>query len=152
MSLVDWLKIQILKYVPRVFLLPIREFHYTRSLKFYDYTKEPDIQVIRFLVKTGDTVIDIGANIGVYTNYLSKLVGLTGKVFSIEPISDTRKFLATNVNRLELSNVKIIGCAIAAEDGIAQMGIPQYQDGGRIYTNHISFLQSTVKKIFEPWK
>ena len=37
------------------------------------------------IVKEGDVVFDIGANIGSHTLPLAKLVGITGKVFSFEP-------------------------------------------------------------------
>jgi FkbM family methyltransferase len=36
-------------------------------------------------LRPGDTVIDVGANIGLYTNMLSKCVGEEGRVFAFEP-------------------------------------------------------------------
>ncbi len=40
---------------------------------------------LRTLVKPGDTVLDIGANVGAHTLGLAKGVGPTGKVFAFEP-------------------------------------------------------------------
>lgn len=37
------------------------------------------------LIKAGDVVLDIGANVGAHTLPLAQLVGTTGKVFSFEP-------------------------------------------------------------------
>jgi len=52
------------------------------------------------LVNPGDTVLDIGANIGSHTLPLAKLVGLTGTVVAIEPtvyaIEKLRKNLSLN--------------------------------------------------------
>jgi FkbM family methyltransferase len=42
-------------------------------------------------IKEGDIVVDIGANQGQYTIFLSKLVGQKGKVYAFEP--DPRNFL-----------------------------------------------------------
>ncbi len=39
----------------------------------------------RKLIKAGDVVLDIGANIGAHTLPLAQLVGATGKVYSFEP-------------------------------------------------------------------
>jgi FkbM family methyltransferase len=43
------------------------------------------LRLIKRLVKPGDTVFDIGANIGAHTLHLAKQVGATGRVIAIEP-------------------------------------------------------------------
>ena len=40
-------------------------------------------------LSAGDTVIDVGANIGCFTLFASRRVGPTGLVVSLEPDSDT---------------------------------------------------------------
>ena len=49
------------------------------------------------LVKEGDVVLDIGANIGAHTIPLAKLVGASGKVFAFEPTSYAFKKQQINV-------------------------------------------------------
>lgn len=43
------------------------------------------VQALSKLVKPGDTVLDIGANIGAHTLHLAKSVGPEGRVFAFEP-------------------------------------------------------------------
>ena len=63
--------------------------YYAKSIQSF---WEADIEPIKKLVEPGDFVVDLGANIGWYSNVLSGLVGDQGKVFSIEPIPDTFRF------------------------------------------------------------
>lgn len=46
-----------------------------------------EIRVLSRLVKPGDTVLDVGANFGVYTHILSACVGPEGRVIAFEPQS-----------------------------------------------------------------
>jgi FkbM family methyltransferase len=41
---------------------------------------------VRQLIKEGDTVVDIGANLGYFTKLFSKWVGNSGRVIAIEPV------------------------------------------------------------------
>lgn len=76
---------------------------------------EREMYALKDFVKEGDVVIDIGANCGQYTSYISRLVGSSGKVFSIEPAKATLKILKNVVSRLRLENVEIKEVALAEE-------------------------------------
>jgi FkbM family methyltransferase len=55
---------------------------------YFAYKQREDafeIKVIRSLIEQGQTIIDIGANIGFYTNIFSDIVGTSGKVHAFEP-------------------------------------------------------------------
>ena len=54
---------------------------------------EKEMDFLRIWLKPGMTVIDVGANVGVYSLPMAKLVGVTGKVFAYEPAATTRSFL-----------------------------------------------------------
>jgi FkbM family methyltransferase len=54
---------------------------------------EKEMDFLRHWLRPGMTVIDIGANFGVYSVPMSRLVGQTGHVFAYEPGSETRSLL-----------------------------------------------------------
>ncbi len=74
----------------------------------------------------GDTVIDAGANIGVFTILASVLVGKTGQVIAIEPDPENLRLLRKNIQLNNLTNVQIIDKALYKESGIQ---IKFIQDG-----------------------
>jgi len=74
-------------------------------------------------------VLDIGANIGVYTLNFSKLVGPEGHVFAFEPMPDTFGFLCYNVMELQLRNVSLFNVAVSSQPGLVMMDLPTTQSG-----------------------
>jgi len=79
---------------------------------------------VRKLIRKGDVVIDIGANLGYYSRLFAKLVSPNGKVFSIEPVTLFRKILKINTSGFK--NTTIIPYALGAEDNKSiEMGIPK---------------------------
>ncbi len=62
-----------------------------------------ELDTFRSIIKDGMTVVDIGANIGLYTVIASKLVGSNGKVFAYEPEQENFGFLSRNI---EVNNFK----------------------------------------------
>ena len=90
---------------------------------------EPDLKVVEHLIKPGDSVVDIGANTGLYTKRMSELVGRDGRVFSIEPVPLTFDILGFNVGKLGLTNVELINCAISDTNGSVIVEVPLYESG-----------------------
>ncbi len=66
-------------------------------------------ELVRSLIKPGARVVDVGANIGVYSRFFSGLVGSTGTVVALEPDTENFGRLVQNVG--SLSNVKAIHAA-----------------------------------------
>lgn len=76
-----------------------------RSLEAYGEWSEFEIDMLKNFIKDGDTVIDVGANIGTHTVAFSRLVGKHGKVFAFEAQPRLEAILAANVKLNELTNV-----------------------------------------------
>jgi FkbM family methyltransferase len=73
-------------------------------------------------INPGDTVIDIGANLGYYARPFAKKVGANGKVLAVEPIALYREVLEHNV--AGLTQVTILPFALGETEGTIQMGNP----------------------------
>jgi FkbM family methyltransferase len=75
--------------------------------------REPELDLIPLGVREGDTVLDIGANFGVYCYHFSRAVGRSGRVLAFEPMPETSATLGLVVRLLGLSNVQVVprGCA-----------------------------------------
>lgn len=72
---------------------------------------EPDLQALPSLVHPGDTVIDVGANTGLYTLVSARIVGAGGTVLSMEPNPEMLVDLHRNVRRNRYQNVRLRGYA-----------------------------------------
>jgi FkbM family methyltransferase len=79
--------------------------------------------MVRKLINEGDYVIDLGANLGYYSLIFSKIVGATGKVFSIEPVELFRTIFTGNTRNQK--NIELIPYAIGNTDHeVIKMGVP----------------------------
>jgi FkbM family methyltransferase len=56
-----------------------------------------ELDFVRRTIGPGQTVLDIGANIGLFTVTMASLIGPTGKVYAFEPLDDLAALLARSV-------------------------------------------------------
>ncbi len=82
------------------------------------------------IVKPGNYVVDIGANIGYFTAIYSKLVGKNGKVFSFEPLPPLLKLLNKSHASNNWSNVAIYPYALSDKKGEVLIDISTINPGG----------------------
>ena len=90
---------------------------------------EPNVREV-FKPERGQTVFDIGSNIGFYTLRASAQVGSTGRVVSIEANPDTFRILKTNVMANCCINTIAFCCAAGAEDGLSELYVPSNYAAG----------------------
>lgn len=90
------------------------------NLAYLIGTAEPHLQrAIRQFVATGDTVYDIGANIGYASLSLAKRVGSRGRVCAFEPLPANARLLRENIKGNRLTNVEILEVAVSDRFGEA---------------------------------
>jgi FkbM family methyltransferase len=72
---------------------------------------------IESLVTRGDTVVDVGANVGQYSVLFARLVGGDGRVLAFEPVPRTFEILRAVLDGLGASNVDPHRVALGDRDG-----------------------------------
>lgn len=76
-----------------------------------------EVHVVARLLDVGDTVIDVGANIGLYSVVAAHAVGGTGRVVAYEPLPETHRLLAATIERHRLAQVEPVPAAATDVDG-----------------------------------
>lgn len=85
---------------------------------------EPEILGLPGLVGPGDVCIDVGAAAGLYTLALSRLVGETGEVHSIEPLTFAHPVWSRLLGTRSAANVRRHSLALGREPGTGVMSVP----------------------------
>ena len=86
---------------------------------WYSGTERDHQKAFKRLIKPGDVVVDVGANWGIHTLLLSKLVGPSGLVVALEPFPEAVDSLKWHLDANKCSNVKVVEKAASDKDGQA---------------------------------
>jgi len=79
--------------------------------------------LLRRFLRPGDTFVDVGANLGLYSVLASRLVGPDGLVFSFEPDPKVYARLLFNLEANDCSNVRTFQLALSSLDETRAMQI-----------------------------
>ena len=76
----------------------------SETLFCYEF-EDDEIDFLYLLLNSGDIVLDIGANIGLFSIHAGRIVGPAGRVFAFEPTPQTYSKLIENIELNRLKNV-----------------------------------------------
>jgi len=96
---------------------------------------------MRRWIKSGMTVVDVGANIGFFTILASKLVGDEGRVIAIEPNSENARLILLDVEINRAGNVQLLPVALSNAMGNAYFSAHIGSNGGFL-SSSLEILQS----------
>lgn len=86
--------------------------------------KYPELFYLKELVKPGFVCVDIGANVGYYSVFLSQYAGKNGHVHAVEPVDLFAGIFSKNIASFGLGNVTLHHTALGGENKPIQMGTP----------------------------
>ena len=105
------------------------------SVSHYGTYEELEAKIMEEKIETGNIVVDIGANIGLHTLNMARIVGNTGQVFAFEPDPSNFEILKKNVKINNYKNIILEQKAVGDKHGRATL----YQSDNPI--NHRIFPQ-----------
>jgi len=90
-------------------------------------------RVLRKLAQPGFRVLDIGANIGLYSVLLGRAVGPAGRLWSFEPFAPVARLLRENIALNQLTNVTVLECAVSNTEGVSDFLV--FPEGADVYNS-----------------
>lgn len=110
-----------------VMMYNLNDLFVGRAMDLYGEWCENELAALGQLIRPGDTVIDVGANIGTHTVFFSKKVAADGIVYALEPQRITYEFLCANLALNGLVNVIPMQIAVGNQTG--RVNIPVLDPG-----------------------
>ena len=86
---------------------------------FKAYADREEQQLLKRILPAGAVVVDAGANIGIYSQFLSRCVGPTGVVHSFEPAPENFRRLQSATRNL--ANVRVSQAAVGESSGTSKL-------------------------------
>jgi FkbM family methyltransferase len=134
----EFLKNMILKTCPPRLQHKLRRSYLTRQVIKSRHFHELEVLLLKKFISAGDSVADVGANIGLYTKELSSLVAVSGQVYAFEPISENFDILDAVIRRAQLSNIRSFRAALGSLLGSKEMVIPHLSAFSGYYLAHFA--------------
>ncbi len=107
---------------------------------FRERVWDPHVEAcIRSLLRSGDTAIDVGANLGYFTAVMAQCVGPAGRVWAFEPVPETFELLTLCRSLNGYENVTAIDVALGAAEGSVEITYdPRHSGLATIHADQVS--------------
>lgn len=107
------------------------KLHFLHRAYRYRFRSEHfGINFVRDRLSPGDTAIDIGANRGLFSYWMSKAIGPTGKLIGFEPQPELQETLAGVKDEFGLTNLTVVPSGLSDEIGTFTLKRPMHNWGG----------------------
>jgi FkbM family methyltransferase len=109
------------EYLFRFNFVPLGRNMGGRGIFLFREKIEPLMEYGHKLIERGDTVIDGGANQGIYSLAFASAVGDKGRVIAVEPFSYCVELIRQNANLNNLKNVKVYDSVLSSKSEVRQI-------------------------------
>lgn len=107
-------------------IIDLRDVGLSKELFLSDIREEEHIYMLERYLKPGMAVLDCGANIGYYTVMMGRMVGESGKIYSVEPSKDNYEMLSLNVRLNQVEDRAVLfNMGMAEYDGVGEMHVSE---------------------------
>jgi FkbM family methyltransferase len=121
-----------------------------RATYFLERWNNLEVQMLaKVALKPGDTVIDVGANTGMFTLLAARLVRPGGRVISFEPNLECYDALIRSLARNKINNVDLRPIGLGEVECEATLTIPKFNSGEGTFGQTIYTSEST-KAVTRP--
>ncbi len=91
------------------------------SSLLYGTFERAELNFVSQYLRPGDSAMDIGANVGIFSVVMGATVGSHGSVYAFEPVAANVLRLEKNLQKNTLDNVKVFPLALGVSDGEMQL-------------------------------
>ncbi len=99
-------------------------------------------------LRSGDTVVDVGANIGTHALTAAHIVGDSGRVIAVEAHPETFAALGANIALNRLKNVTAYCVAVGADNGVVELSNRRDDDWNQVsMSGGIAVAQQTLDHL-----
>ena len=106
-----------------------------------------DMRLLRKLVRPGDTIVDIGANVGSHSIPLAKMLGTTSRVYAFEPHPRTFAYLRANAALNRLPNLHLYNLALGDREGEIAFTDERSDDLNRVLLHGSGSITVPIKRL-----
>lgn len=102
---------------------------YQRLRRYRYRTEKEDLRFLASCDLKGATCLDIGANRGIYSYWMSHAVGDQGRVYAFEPQPELHQELEKLIQTFKLQNVSQVELALSSAKGVLPLSRPESMSG-----------------------
>ncbi|MFC1902778.1 FkbM family methyltransferase [Chloroflexota bacterium] len=124
--------------------LPKRVKGAFKHYAIYGIHEKLTTEIFRHVVRKGDVVVDLGANMGYYTLLASRLIGEEGRVYAFEPETVNYGLLTKNIEINVYKNIIPAKKAVSNTTGTVRFSIDERTSGEHRIRQH-NYQEDTIE-------